>query len=315
MSEFLYIVNIIVPIFIIIMIGRFAKSVNLINENFIKVSSAVVFYISLPSSLFLTISNSSFSTIFNFKLVLIAVVITFLSFLVGSLFFKVFSNEKTQKGAFIQGALRGNLAILGMVIIDKALSDQAYVLGAGLLVFLIPLYNFFSVLVLTSGEDKGGKFSRELAQLKKLMKNPLLISIFLGLIASFFGFRLPEVLKLPLFNLSKMTLPLALLGIGGTLHLEGLKSRLKPTIGITLSKLIIAPVMGVVMAYFLGITGEAMVVIFILTGSPVALASFAMASAMEGDTALTADAITVTTLLSLITVGVGLYLFKITGFY
>lgn len=315
MNEIVYISSIIIPIFIIILIGLFSKRVSLINENFIKTSSAVVFYISLPASLYLTISKSEFSTIFNLKLVAIVVGVTIVSFFTGILLSKIFCNEKAQQGAFIQSAMRGNLAILGMVIIGKALSDESYVQGAGLLVFLIPLYNFFSVLVLTRDVEGEHKGLRILNQLKKLLKNPLLISIFLGLVSSYFKFQLPELLKIPLSNLSKMTLPLALLGIGGTLHLEGLKQRLKPVIGITLSKLLLIPFMALVAAYFWGVTGEDLAVLFILTGSPTALASFAMASAMDNDTALTADGITITTLFSLLTIGIGLFIMKWLGIY
>lgn len=310
MDSLKYSINIIVPIFLIILLGMVSKRKKLIDGNFIKVSSNVVFNIALPASLYLTISQSDFFSIFDFKMVSVAVIVTLISFIVALLLSKLFCKQSSQKGAFVQGAFRGNLAIFGMAVINSALSEEAYAQGAGLLVFLIPLYNLFSILALTEDSHSVDKKSKLLDQSKKLIKNPLIISILAGVISSLINLNIPQILNVSLTYLSKMTLPLALLGIGGTLHLESLKSRLLPTISASLIKLLLVPAIALTIAKVIGIEGESLVVLFILIGSPVALASFAMANALNSDTELTADIITVSTLLSMITIGVGLIIFK-----
>ena len=110
-----------------------------------------------------------------------------------------------------------------------------------------------------------------------------------------------------------MTLPLALLGIGGTLQLKGLKQRWRPTLGASINKLILLPAIAMVLAYLLRLEGEVIAVIFILTGSPVAVSSFAMANALKNDIDLTADVITITTLFSILSIGIGLAIMKSIG--
>lgn len=313
MNSLMYSANIIIPVFLLILLGMWTRKRGLIDAHFITTSSKVVFNLALPASIFTTIYQSDFISIFNPILVIITLGTTIIGFIMAQLLTKVFCTEKSQKGAFIQASVRANLAIFGMAIIERALSSEAAATGASLLVFLIPLYNFLAVLALTGGDKSGNRQERLKKQATNIIKNPLIIAIVLGVICSLLKLRLPNLVQISFSYLAKMTLPLALLGIGGTLQLKGLKSRWRPTLGASLTKLLIIPAMATFLAYQVGLEGESLAVIFILTGSPVAVSSFAMATALENDTELTADVITITTLFSIVTIGGGLAIMKTMG--
>lgn len=313
MNSLLYSANIITPVFILIFIGMIARKKGLIDRHFITTSSKVVFNLALPASIFTTIYRSDFISIFNPVLVLVVVSSTIISFFISRYSSKFFCKKDSQKGAFIQASVRANLAIFGMAIIERALSKEAAAIGASLFVFMIPLFNFISVISLTGNDNSKNRKDRLKKQAFNLIFNPLIIAILLAVICSLLKVKLPNLIEISLSYLAKMTLPLALLGIGGTLQIKGLKSRWLPTVGASINKLIIVPVLALIIAYFFKLEGEILAVIFILTGSPVAVASFAMANALNNDTDLTADVITITTLFSMITIGIGLAIMKSMG--
>ncbi len=313
MNSLLYSANIIIPVFILILIGMISRKKKLIDENFIKTSSKVVFNLALPASIFTTIYKSDFLSIFNPTLVLIMILSTIISFFISAFSSKIYCKKESQKGAFLQASFRSNLAIFGLAIIERALSEEASAIGASLFVFMIPLYNLLAIISLTGNDKSGNRKDRIKKQALSLLHNPLIISIIFGVLFSLFKIKLPNLFEISFSYLAKMTLPLALLGIGGTLQLKGLKSRWIPTIGASINKLIIVPVIALILAYFFKLEGEILAVIYILTGSPVAVASFTMANALKNDTNLTADVITITTLFSIVTIGIGLAIMNSMG--
>lgn len=313
MISLLYSANIIIPIFILILIGILSRRKGLIDSHFISTSSKVVFNLALPTSIFNIIYNADITTMFNPKVVIITTLVTILCYFMAFLLSNFFCKEDEQKGAFIQSSIRGNTAIFGIAIIERALSKDASAMGASLLVFLIPLYNLLGVLALTSSKNSGNRADKIKTQVKNIISNPLIIAIFFGVIFSIFKFQLPNLVETSLSYLSKMTLPLALLGIGGTLELRGLKSRIIPTIAASVFKLIFLPLLTVIISLIFNLEGEELAVIFILSGSPVAVSAFTMAKALDNDADLTADVITITTLFSIITIGFGLFMMKNIG--
>ncbi len=313
MNSLVYSANVIIPVFLLILVGMFSHRKGLINDAFITTSNRVVFTLALPASLFSMVYRTDFVSLFNPTLYLVTFLGTMGGFFAAWAANGLFCRRDEQRGAFVQASMRGNLAILGMAIIERALSPDAAALAAGLLAFLIPLYNVLAVIALTGWNQSGDRRERLKKQFRNIVLNPLIIAIVLGILFSLFKLRLPALIETSLTYLSRMTLPLALLGIGGTLKISGLRSRWVPTAAATFIKLILVPLLTLGAAIPLGVTGETLAMIFILAGSSVAISSFAMAGALNSDTELTADIITMTTLLSLLTIGGGLAIMKNMG--
>jgi malonate transporter len=313
MNSIAYSANVIIPVFLLIILGMVAHKKNLIDNNFITVSNRVVFTMALPSSLFSIIYKSDFVSLFDPLLLVVTCGGALVGFVISWVLSKPFCYSDDQRGVFIQGSLRGNIAIFGMAILTRAISPEVAAVGAGLLVFLIPLYNFFSVIALTGWNQTGDRKERLKKQALNILMNPLMIAIALGVIFSLFKIGLPNIMDTTLTYLARMTAPLALLGIGGTLKLSGLRKRLKPTISAGTFKLIFMPILVVGLGLLAGMRGEILAVLLVMSGSPTAVSSFAMADALKNDAELAADVITTSTLFSIITIGGGLALLKALG--
>ncbi len=111
-----------------------------------------------------------------------------------------------------------------------------------------------------------------------------------------------------------MVLPLALICIGGALDLSQLKRVDAATLSATLWKLVISPLLACGIAIGLGVRGENLAILFVLAASPSATVSFVMVQAMKGNAVLAANIVVQTTLWSLLSVTLGLWLLEILNF-
>ena len=114
--------------------------------------------------------------------------------------------------------------------------------------------------------------------------------------------------------LGSMALPLALLGCGAAMNLKTLRSASKTTFLGVVMKTAILPIVITALAIALGFQGVVLGVLFLLFVSPTATASFIMVKSMGGNDTLAANLIMTTTLVSILTSSVGLFLLKVLSF-
>lgn len=309
MSDFLLILNYVSPIFLIVVLGYLLKRIGLINDSFVKQSSKLVFTIALPALLFMQIINADLSAKVNYELVGFAYIGTFITFGLGWLASIFLCSEPNEKAVFIQGAFRGNYAIIGLALLDSIFGKEALGKGAIVLAFTIPLYNTLAVICLMMPLREKNNYSIS-KTMKEVFTNPLIIGIVLAVPFSIFKIKLPAFLMSTGNFLSNLTLPLALIGIGGILNFHDLKNIRISAIYSTILKIIIFPLIGTYAGYLYGFRGAELGVVFILFGAPTAVASFIMADAMGSDGKMAASILLLTTLGSVISITVGLYILK-----
>jgi predicted permease len=112
---------------------------------------------------------------------------------------------------------------------------------------------------------------------------------------------------------ASLTLPLALICIGGTLSVSALRSDSSTALGASMLKMVTLPALASAAAWLAGFTGPELGLLFLFFASPTASASFVMVKVMGGDARLAANIIAVTTLLASITVTVGVFILRVSG--
>ena len=85
MEDLLFTANIVVPVFIIVALGYLLRKKNLINDNFVSLSSKIVFNVSLPVLIFVEIAKINLDVILDFKLILFVYIGTLIAFFLISL--------------------------------------------------------------------------------------------------------------------------------------------------------------------------------------------------------------------------------------
>ncbi|MBR9866773.1 MAG: AEC family transporter [Oceanospirillales bacterium] len=302
--------NIVAPIFFIVSLGYLLMRLRIIDQGFIDTSSKLVFTITLPVLVFMSISRMNFQAVFNPQLMGYFVVSTLIIVPFIWLISRYFIKEPADLGVFIQGSFRGNYGIIGLAISFNMFGNSGLALASLLLVCVIPLYNVLSVLALSlpMQQSSGPSIIRPI---KEIARNPLIIAVLLALPFSYYGWGLPSVGDKIGTYFANLTLPLALLAIGGSLNLKSLRNTSGQSGWSTLIKLIIMPLILTLGAWLYGFKGQELGILFVLFGCPTAAASFIMAKAMGGNAQLAANIILTTTLGSLITLSSGIYFLRL----
>lgn len=311
LDNVLFTANIVAPVFLIIAVGFFARKRRIINEVFVDVTSKFVFQISLPVFIFLKISVLDLSLVIDFYQVLYIYAGTIITFLLIWLGATPFIKNPKDKSAFIQGAFRGNYAIIGLAIVSNLFGADALGKATIILAFLLPLYNILAVIVLTVPMQEG-KVNIKSALLGILL-NPLILAVIFALPFSFYTIKLPEMFVTTGGFLSDLALPLALIGIGGSLNTENLKRASGLAFSASLIKIVAIPFVLTLGAYLLGYQKADLGMMFIVFGCPTAIASFVMADAMGANSRLAGNIIMLSTLGSVFTIAIGILLLKSFG--
>jgi predicted permease len=319
MDAFIFSANCVFPLFLIIAVGWVLKKCDIVSPSVINGLNTITFNVALPLLLFSDIARSDFYEIFAPSLIIYALVSTLLFFIIAWIYAELFIKKKSSTGAFVQGCFRGNYAIVGLFLINSVLGHPAK--GSLIIAFAVPLYNILSIFIL-SVRSKTPQTVKLGTTLLKIIKNPLIIGILCGIPF--------VVLRIPLFKIPELKFmttaidymavsanPMALIAIGAAISFDKLKAGIRIVLTVSLFKLFIGPLLFTGIAYVLrgvlNFSGDDLLVLYIMHGTPTAVSSYVMASKMNNDAALAADIVLVTSLVSLFSLTLGIYIFKAAG--
>jgi hypothetical protein len=298
-------------VFLIIAVGYFAKKRKIINEVFVDVTSKFVFQISLPIFIFLEISELDLSQVFNVEQIVFITSATFITYLLIWIGTIPYIKIPEDKSAFIQGAFRGNYAIIGLALISNLFGDDALGKATLMLAFLLPIYNVLAVIVLTIPKHQGKINFKSI--FVEILFNPLILAVIFALPFSYYKLKLPEMFVSTGSYLSDLALPLALVGIGGSLNMENLKRASTLAFSSSIIKIVVLPLILTFIAIFLGYRNDDLGIMFIVFACPTAIASFVVADVMGANSKLAGNIIMITTLGSVFTISIGILLLKSFG--
>ena len=316
LDSFIYSLNIIAPIFIIVALGAILMKVKFLNADFLEVCDRLVFKICLPCLLFVDIATAQTGDILNVKLIVFCVAAVTASFLIPCVLVPLLVRDNAKRGAFIQGVYRSNAAILGMTLAKNMFGDDGTATLAMILPFIVTLFNVFAVVILSVYAPADAKLSPA-ALAKRIVKtvatNPLIISIVLALVWRLTGLSMPVLMSRSLGYLSDMSMPLALISLGANFRLESLHGRVGLAVASSVCKTVIVPALAVFAAMALGFTGTSLGCVFIVFGGPAAVSSYIMAKQMKSDHELASQILLISTLMSLFTMFAGIFILRTAG--
>ena len=302
-ADLLFSANVVVPIFLLIMLGYFLTRIKLWDEHFLKIANNVCFKCLLPVLLFYNVATADIFEVFNLKLLVYccvcAIILCGLLFLIVPIFVK----DPKKRGVMIQGTFRSNFLLFGVPLSLSIGGEKGAVLAAVIASFYVPMINLLSVVslyVFSDAEDKSIKKA-----LLGIVKNPLIIGGISGLIFSvirnLIGFELPTMIDTTLFNIKSAATPIAFLILGGDLKFGNMLKNIKFSIGSVLGKIVIIPAVMLVISALLGFNELEMAILIAVFATPNAVSSYAMARNYEADYDLAGEIITLGTLLSIVT--------------
>ncbi|WP_299017509.1 AEC family transporter [uncultured Photobacterium sp.] len=300
------------PIFIMLGLGIALRRNGIIEDKFIETGSKLVFTVTLPALLFLSIVKADLQQVANLNLLIFAVIANFTVYLIFEGLAQWLVKDKSETGVIVQGAFRANTGIIGLAYVSNAFGNNGLAAGSIYVAILTILYNILAVITLTRSSS-GRKAIGAGYLLRSIAKNPLIISTCTAIPFSLLQIEIPEVLLQSGSYFADMTLPLALLCTGASLDLKQLQQDSSGANYSTCGRLIIAPVLITVAGYWLGFRDLELGIIFLMSAAPTAAASYVMARSMGGNAKLAANVIAMTTLGSLFTCSFGLTILTTSG--
>jgi malonate transporter len=297
MSLFTAALSNVLPLFALIFLGAILRRSSMVDESFISTSSKLVFRIALPVMVFRRLSQVEAVPTELIAGIGLFAGVTLLA--VGFLWLFLRGVPGPQSSAAVQGAFRSNIAIVGLAIIEIAYGPLSLVYGAVVLAMIMPLYNLLAVMVLSHGTLAEGE-SPIRRVLIELIRNPLIWAVVVSLGFALLGWATPPAVDRTLEYLSRLTLPLALIGIGASLDFSSLMHRSGLWALAAVVKLLLIPAAVLGGGLLIGIDAAALRVLVITAACPTAVASFPMARAMGADSRLAGEIVSVTTLASIL---------------
>ena len=302
------VLNSLFPVFVLVILGILLKRRGFTDSAFLRQSDELVYYIFFPVMLFWKIGGASFAAGVNWTFCLVTLLVIVLMFVLSTLAIRIVPVKPFQAGSFSQSCYRFNTYI-GVAVILTSLGEQGVAIFGILIGLAIPVINVFAVstLIWFSGEELSpGKRLRML--MRALAANPLILGCLAGIVYSRTIGTFPVFLDNSLRLLSMVTLPMALLSIGGLLSFAGVRSHLATSLLAAALKLLVLPVMGYIAYRLTGIDGVEFKVGMIFFCLPASTAIYVLSSQLNSDTELASAAIVLSTVLSFVSLSAALLL-------
>ena len=304
------VLNSLFPVFALIGLGALLRRLGMTGTDFFATSDRLVYFIFFPAMLFWKIGGADRGSAFDPGLVMAALAALATVYSISALLIRLGSVTAFQAGSFSQSCYRFNTYI-GMAILINALGETG-VRDFGILIgVVIPVINVLAVSTLIWFSGQRLSPGRQLAMtLRALVANPLIIACLAGMAYGRLVGAFPVFVDNALGLMSSVTLPLALLSIGGALTVQGLREHLPASLLAAGLKLAVLPAVGYFFLSLFSVTETAMKIGMLYFALPASTAIYVLSSQLNSDTRLASAAIVVSTALSFVSLSVVL-----TGFF
>lgn len=311
MENFMIAINVVLPLCILIIIGYIAKERKMVSKEAFKQVNQIVFNVLIPVVLMKNIMETDLSSTFKPDLILFAVISVLAMIAILWILTDKLEKDKKRAGSIIQAMFRSNFVLFGLAIAGNMYGMDNVGVTSLLIAFVVPIFNMMAVIVLQiHGMDQ--------VNIKKVIygifTNPMLIGTFVGFVILIFHIELPVFIKNAVSDISKMATPLALLILGGTFELQSISKNIKTLSLVAIGRLVLIPAIFVGLAISLGYRNVELISLLVMFGSPVAVSSYPMAIAMNCDEELAAQAIIVTTIASVVSMILWIFILSSMGF-
>jgi malonate transporter len=197
-----------------------------------------------------------------------------------------------------QGGIRFNTYIAA-TLAAGLYGAQGIALAAMCAAAIVPTVNLLCILVFarygTARPSAGGV-------VRQLLTNPLVVACLLGFLVQALRLPMPPGIDPALRALGAASMPLGLFCVGAALSFPSLRSWLTPLLLASMAKFVLLPVMTLLLARIVGLTGPALVVVILTNALPTASSAYILARQLGGDAPMMAGITAVQTVLGAVAV-------------
>ena len=293
----------ILVIVLMIFIGYIVKRIGILKPGDSVTLNKIVVNIAIPSLIFLAMYNADLS---NIKILL---PITLICIIIGSLcglLVYVFSrargySKKTRwtlvgTSTLFNSGFIGYPVVLGVFGAEGLVRAVFYDMGSTILFLCLGI--LFILLF-------GGKYT---SIIRRTLLFPPLWGIILGIFTNLMHLNLGFITLNVLKYLSGAAIPIIMISLGLSLEVGGLKNYFGAASFVTITRLMISPLIAILIVSILGLHGLEGTVTVVEAGMPSAMLSLVLAASYELDIKAAAACIFLSTVISMISLPILIYL-------
>lgn len=205
------------------------------------------------------------------------------------------SRDKERERVLRFGSIFANCGFMSLPLQQVMLGEDGTLYGSAYII-MFNLVTWSYGVFLMSGDKKYIKP-------KKLFINPGIVGLLIGLVIFLFSIPVPHVLYAAIDYMSAIYTPLPMLIIGYHLAQSKLLSAFRDVkcIAAVLVRMILYPLLSLGVLYIIGIRGTLLVSVVISVSAPVAAITTMFSSKYGGDTPLSVNMVSLSTVLSIAT--------------
>ena len=283
-------------LYIMVIIGVVCDKLGLFTEKTGKGCTDLLFYIITPCVIINSFFTSEFTKESGTKLLIALGCGFLLHFIAIAINTPLFSKgDKDENCVYKYGAIYGNVGYMTLPLTQAILGSEG-------VFYCSAVVMAFNVVSFTHGVfmmDRSKGFDA-----KKLILNPGVIAVLIGLPFYLFRISLPEIISKPVDFIAGTQTPIAMIIFGTFLANAQLKSIFthKKIFLVALSKLIVLPAVMITIYKLMGLSGTLLVALAISSCAPSANNTVMFSAKYDKDTRLASQLVAMVSFISIITI-------------
>lgn len=299
-------------LYILVAIGAIADKAGIYTEKVAKSCTDLLFYIITPAVIIKSFCTLEYNPQ-TAKSLFVAILCGFILHVVSGAISSVVFNKCNKDEACIYkySCAYGNCGYMALPLAQAVLGDEG-VFYCSAVVISFQVFSFtHGIYTITKGKD-GEKVKFDI---KKLLLNPGVISVIVGLPFFLLSVKLPVIIDSPLNYIASLNTPVAMLIFGTYIANTNFKSILKNwrIFAVAFVKLIVLPLVLIAGFRLSGVTGTLLAALAISAGAPTANNTVMFAAKYDRNTGLASQTVAVVSFISIITLPVMIALAQAVG--
>lgn len=300
--------SLVLPVFAIIVTGWLAGELGYLSRSLADALVHFAYNVAMPALLIVTIAQEPARNLLEWRFLLafgggslICFALVFLAVRAGG------KHDLASSTIHGMAAAMTNTGFVALPILHAIYGQPAVLPAAVATVFVAAVMFPITVILLERDADARGP-ARPARLVKQILLNPMVLSTLIGLVWAITGLPIPATVAAYLNMIAAALTPCALFAIGLGLSVEGLRSNLGTSFGLAAVKLVVMPLIVYGLCLITGLNPLYTVAAVICAAVPTAKTVYVLAHEHKVEEKLVAATVSVTTMLSVATLLVALYL-------
>ncbi|RXG88895.1 AEC family transporter [Bradyrhizobium zhanjiangense] len=299
--------SLVLPVFAIIVTGWLAGELGYLSRSLADALVHFAYNVAMPALLIVTIAQEPARNLLEWRFLLafgggslICFALVFLAVRAGG------KHDLASSTIHGMAAAMTNTGFVALPILH-AIYGQPAVLPAAVATVFVAAVMFPITVILLEGRDPH-RSAHPTGLAKQILPNPMVLSTLIGLMWAITGLPIPAPVATYLNMIAAALTPCALFAIGLGLSVEGLRSNLKASFALAAVKLVVMPLIVYGLCVLLGLDPLYTVAAIVCAAVPTAKTVYVLAHEHKVEEKLVAATVSITTMLSVATLLVALYL-------